>query len=235
MDNLIAANFATSARAPDFQASDPTIHPYGFSPSAMNDPVVHKSFSTVTLAHLLYRQAVRSLDLKLKINSCILASQAVAGILHALEVRDAKPFRCGLEISYRGRRTSIGYPSVPSLPGMINAHVVVHFGNILFDPTLEQLQSPWHDVGRFAALTMLKPRHRREAILDGGIFKARCYALGETKGGCRVAYFELPPSVERDTCGWSQTPDADPKAWKPIVREAFRILEHKRLALQRAT
>src|SRR5690606_22118166 len=100
------------------------------------------------------------------VNCCVLGALAVRDILHGMGRTDAVVLKSGLHIQrFEGGKpdnsVTIGDPSAPRLPGLVNAHMVVRLGNLIIDPTLGQVRRWWNDLPRSAVIKIETGSGRR--------------------------------------------------------------------------
>lgn len=159
---------------------------------------------------------------------CLLLATALLEAMVAAGWRDASFLRCGVSVTKRrdGRIISVstvGHPAAPPDTQLWNAHMVVRWRDLIFDPSYAQMlgrdEAPLHFAvfKRMARLPFELHQFGEVEAIASGIWRT-----GETESITRL--FHLPRPLDLATRKWRARPDAQPLRRAALVRRTLELL-----------
>jgi len=163
------------------------------------------------------------------INCCVLSALAVQDILHGMGHIDAIVVKSGLHLQrFEGGKpyhsVTIGSPSTPSLPGLVNAHMVVKLGNLIIDPTIGQVRRSWNDIPKSAVIKTYIGSGRRLQLTDKcSVHVTAQHTRRSYDHDLVLSYFKPSFTVDRKTRKWRTAPDTNYERRARFVETALAI------------
>lgn len=164
---------------------------------------------------------------------CILMALCLQDILHKCGRPDARLLRSGLDVRQPSgdfqHVLTVGDPAAPRLEGMLNAHMSVRLGDLLFDPSFGQTKRFWNRSPHCAAFLAAAPTGHLLDLEPGKLTPSLVQHRYSADGHAfQISYFKLSRKVDLRTRDWrTNSPDARPERRSMLVHKAVAIHQER--------